>query len=157
MRRTAVGVRTDGPPTPHSRRGCGGGRLGGGPTPPQRCWPRLFRAGIVGLCGGYPSGGPGRGQMHGTVPATEEWLQVTAQNVPVGMSCSWAHGEQAAPAVLVRGVPIPLVATFRQVGVDVPIRGSRVTEPLMSRRPEAGRSALRRLLNLSTYECRERP
>ena len=68
----------------------------------------------------------------------------------------WVQGKQGAPAVLLRGVPIPLAATFRQLGVDVAIGGTRVTGPVLSRRLEAGRSALRRLPHLYTYERRER-
>ena len=71
-------------------------------------------------------------------------------------SSSWVQGEQGAPAVLLRGVPIPLADTFRQFGVDVAIGGSRVTGSVLSRRLEAGRSALCRLPHLSTYDRRER-
>ena len=92
----------------------------------------------------------GAASLHGTVPTTEEWLQVTGQDMRVDKSCSWIQGEQGTLAVLLRGVPIPLAATFRQLGVDVAIRGSRVTGPVLSRRLEAGRSALRRLPHLST-------
>ena len=59
-------------------------------------------------------------------------------------------------AVLLRGVPIPLAVTFRQLGVDVAIGGSRVTGPVLSRCLEAGRSVVRRLPHLSTYERRDR-
>ena len=71
-------------------------------------------------------------------------------------SCSWVQGEQGAPAVLLRGAPIPLAATFRQLGVDIAIGGSKTTGPVLSRRLEAGRSALRCLPRLSTYDRRER-
>ena len=74
----------------------------------------------------------------------------------VDKSCSWVQGEQGALAVLLSGVPIPLVETFRQLGVDVTIGSSRFTGPVLSRRLEAGRSALRRLPHLSTYDRRER-
>ena len=94
--------------------------------------------------------------LQGTVPATEEWLQVTGQDVRVDKSCSRVQGEPGAPAVLLQGVPIPVAATFRQLGVDVAIGGSRTTGPVLSRRLEAGRSALRRLPHLSTYDRRER-
>ena len=55
-------------------------------------------------------------------------------------------------------VLILLAATFpfRQLGVDVAIGGSEITGPVPSRRPEAGRSALRCLPHLSTYDRRER-
>ena len=94
---------------------------------------------------------PGRG-----LPLGEEWLQVTGPDVRVDKSCSWVQGEQGAPADLLRGVPIPLAATFRQLGVDVAIGGFRITGPVLSRRLEAGRSALRRLPHPSTYDRRER-
>ena len=70
-------------------------------------------------------------------------------------SCSRVQGEQGAPAVLLRGVPIPLATTFRQLGVDIAIGGSKATGTVLSRRLEAGRSALRRLTHLSTYDRRE--
>ena len=54
----------------------------------------------------------GAASLQGTVPATEEWLQVTGQDVRVDKSCSWVLGEQGTPAVLLRGVPIPLAATI---------------------------------------------
>ena len=79
-----------------------------------------------------------------TVPATEEWLRVTGQDVCMDKSCSWVQREQGAPAVLLRGVPMPLATTFRQLGVDVATGGSNVTGPVLSRRLDAGRSALRR-------------
>ena len=71
------------------------------------------------------------------------------QDVRVDKSCSLVHGEQGAPA-------IPLATTLRQLGVDVAIGGSKATGPVLSRRLEAGRSALRRLPHLSTYDRRER-
>ena len=58
--------------------------------------------------------------------------------------------------MLLRGAPIPRAATFRQLGVDIAIGGSKTTRPVLSRRLEAGRSALRRLPHLSTYDRRER-
>ena len=69
----------------------------------------------------------GAASLQGTVPTTEEWLQVTGQDVRVDKSCSLVRAQQGAPAVLLRGVPIPLADTFRQLGVDVVIGGSRVT------------------------------
>ena len=71
-------------------------------------------------------------------------------------SCSWVQGEPGAPAVLLRGAPIPLATTFRQLAVDIAIGGSKTTGPVLSRHLEAGRSALRRLTHLSTYDRRER-
>ena len=98
----------------------------------------------------------GAASLQGTVPTTEEWLQVTGQDVHVDKFCSWVQGEQGAPAVLLRRVSIPVAETFRQLGVDVTIGGSRLTGPVLSRRLEAGRSALRRVPHLSTYDCRVR-
>ena len=80
----------------------------------------------------------------GTVPTTEEW------DMRVDKSCPWVQVEQGAPAVLLRGVPIPLADTFRQLGVYVAIGGSRTTGPMLSGCLEVGRSALRRLPHLST-------
>ena len=54
------------------------------------------------------------------------------------------------------GVLIPLAATFGQLGVDVAIGGSRITGPVLSRRLEAGRGALRHLPHLSPYDHPER-
>ena len=98
----------------------------------------------------------GAASLQETVPATEEWLRVTGQDVRVDKSCSWVQGEQGAPAVLLRGAPIPLATTFRQLGVDIAIGGSKTTGLVLSRRLEAGRSALRRLPHLSAYDRRER-
>ena len=63
-----------------------------------------------------------------------EWLQVIGQDVCVDNFCSWIQGEHGAPAVLLRGVPIPLAATFHELGVDVTIGGSKITGPVLSRR-----------------------
>ena len=98
----------------------------------------------------------GAAALQDTVPATEEWLRVTGRDVPVDKSCSWVMGEQGARAVLLRGVPIPLTTTFRQRGVDVAIGGSKATGPVLSPRLEVGRSGLRRLPHISTYDRRER-
>ena len=98
----------------------------------------------------------GAAALQDTVPATEEWLRITGQDIRMDKSCSWVQGEQGAPAVLLRGVPIPLATTFRQLGVDIAIGGSKAKGPVLSRRLEAGRSALRRLPHPSTYDQRER-
>ena len=71
-------------------------------------------------------------------------------------SCSWVQGGPGAPAVLLRGAPIPLATTFCQLGVNIAIGGSKTTGPVLSRRLEVGWSALRRLPHLSTYDLRER-
>ena len=97
----------------------------------------------------------GAAALQDTVPATEEWLRVTGQDVRVDKPSSWVQGEQGAPAVLLQGVPIPLATTFRQLGVEVAIGGSKATGPVLSRQLEAGRSPLRRLPHFSTYD-RER-
>ena len=54
--------------------------------------------------------------------------------------------------MLPRGVPIPLATTLSQLGVDIAIGDSKATGPVLSRRPEAGSSALRRLPHLLTYD-----
>ena len=65
---TLPGVRADGSPPPHYGRGRGSRPGGGGPTPPQGRGSRLRRAGIIGLCGRHPGGGPGRGLPAGDGP-----------------------------------------------------------------------------------------
>ena len=117
---------------------------------------RVCRAGVVGLRGRHPGCGPGAPPLQGTVPTTEEWLQITGKDVRVDKSCSWVQGEQGALAVLLQAVPIPLEDTFRQLGVDVASGGSRMTGPVLSRCLEAGRSALRRHPHLVSYDRRER-
>ena len=83
-------------------------------------------------------------------------MQVTWQDVCMDEPYSWVQGDQGAPAVMLWGISIPMAASFRQLGIDVAIGGSGITEPVLSRRLEAGRSVLRRLLHLSTYDRRER-
>ena len=153
---TPSGVRTNGRPPAGSGQGRGGRPGTGGPAPPQGCRPRLRRAGVVGLRGRHPGGALGAAAHEDTVPATEEWLRITGQDVRMDKSCSWVQGEQGAPAVLLRVVPIPLATTFRHLGVNIAIGGSKAVGPVLSRRLEAGRSALRRLPHLSTYNRRER-
>ena len=92
--------------------------------------------------------------LQATVPTTEEWLRITGQDVRVHKSCSWVQGEDGAPAVLLRGVPIPVADMFRQLGIDVAIGGSRTTGPVVAKRLEAGRSALRRFPHLATFDRR---
>ena len=75
--------------------------------------------------------------------------------------CAWqvllpGPGGIGCPGGRAPGSPNPSGGTFRQLGVDVAIGGSRTTGPVLSRHLESGRSALRRLPNLSTYDCRER-
>ena len=93
----------------------------------------------------------GAAALQDTVPATEEWLR---QDVRVDKSCLSVQGEKGAPALLLRVVPIPLVTTSPHLGVDIGIGGSKATGPVLSRRLEAGRSALRRLPHLSPYDRR---
>ena len=47
------------------------------------------------------------------------------------------QGEDGAPAVLLRGQPIPAAACFCQLGVNVAIGDSRCTGPVLSKRREA--------------------
>ena len=128
-----AGVRADSRPPPLSGRGRGRGPGAGGPTPPQGCRPRLRSARSSGYADDTGAVALGAATLQGTFPATEEWLQVTGQDLRVDKSCSSVHGEQGTPAVLLRGVPISMAATFRQLGVDVTIGGSRVTGPVLSR------------------------
>ena len=139
-------------PPPHSGRGRGGGLGTGGPSPPQRCRPRLRRVAASSNADDIEAVAVGAASLQGTVPTTEEWLHITGQDVCVEKSCPRVQGEQRAPA----GVPILLEATFRQLGVDVAIVGSRFRGPVLSRRLEAGRTAPRHLPHLSTYDRRER-
>ena len=75
---------------------------------------------------------------------------------PCGRILLLGSGGTGRPGVLAPGVPIPLAATFRLLGVDIAIGGSKITGPVLSRRLEAGWSALRRLPHLSTNDPRER-
>ena len=54
--------------------------------------------------------------------------------------------------MLLRGTPIPLATTFRQLGINIAIGGCKTTGPVLSQRLETGRSALCRLPHLSTYD-----
>ena len=64
--------------------------------------------------------------------------------------------DRGAPAVLLGGTPIPQADTFRQLGINVAIGGSRGTGPVLVKRLESGRSALRPLLHLATFDRRAR-
>ena len=125
----------------------------GAPLPLKGAGPGYAAMGSPGYADDTQAVTLGAASLQGRVPATEEWLQVTMQDVRVDKCSSWVFGEQGAPVVLLRGLPIPLALTFRYVGVDIAIG---VIGPVVSPRLEAGRSALRRLLYLSTYERRER-
>ena len=133
-----------------------------GPLPPRKdagpgyAGPGYAALGSSGYADDTQAVALGTAAIQDTVPATEEWLRVTGHDVRVDKSCSWVQGEQGPPAVLLRGVPIPLATIFRQLGVDVAIVGSKATGPVLSRRLEAGRSALGPLPHLSTYDRRER-
>ena len=131
--------------------------LGPGALPPlKEAGPGYAALGSSGYADDTQAVALGAAALQDTVPATEEWLRVTGHDVRVDKSCSLVQGEHGAPAVLLRGVPVPLATTFRQLGVDVAIGGSKATGPVLSRRLEAGWSALRRLPRLSTYDRRER-
>ena len=52
--------------------------------------------------------------------------------------------------------PHPAGSTFRQLGVHIVIGGPKTTGPVLSRRMEAGRSALCRLPHLPIYDRLER-
>ena len=49
----------------------------------------------------------GAASVQGTARTTEQWLQVTGQDVRVDKSCSLVQGEHGTRAVLLQGVPIP--------------------------------------------------
>ena len=66
----------------------------------------------------------GAASLQATVPATEEWMQVTWQDVCVDEPYSWVQGEQG---VMLWGISIPMAASFRRLGIDVAIGGSGVT------------------------------
>ena len=124
-----------------------------GATPPQGRRSRLRRAGVVGLCRQHPGGGPGGGLPSGDGP------RVAAGHGPrraSGQVLLLGSGGTGRPGCPTPGRPNPAADTFRQLGVDVAIGGSRTTGPMPSRRLEAGRSALRRLPHLPTYDRRER-
>ena len=85
---------------------------------------------------------------------TEAWLTLTGQDVRVDKSCSWSQEEGGAQAMLLRGLPIPAADCFRQLGMDITLGGARSTGPVLTRRLEAGRSVLRRLRHLPTFQRR---
>ena len=128
----------------------------GAPLPLKDANPGYAALGSLGYADDTQAVALGAASLQETVSATEEWLQVTGQDVRVDKSCSWVQGEQGAPTEVLRGAPIRLAATFRQLSVDIAIRGSNTTGPVLSQRLEAGRSALCRLPHLSTYDRRER-
>ena len=89
------------------------------------------------------------------VPCTSSSAgRITGQDVRVDKSCSWVQGEDGAPVFLLRGVPIPVADTFRQLGIDVAVGGSRTTGPALAKGLEAGRIARRRLSHLATFDRR---
>ena len=55
----------------------------------------------------------GAAALQATTPATEEWLRVTGQNVRMDKSCSWMHGEERAPTVLLHWQALPVADRFR--------------------------------------------
>ena len=147
-----IGVRADAPPPVLDK-----DLEAGAPSPPSKMQaPATLRWGCQGMrmtpkwCpwARPPCSGRSRRQRSGCTSRakTSAWTS----------HASWVQGEQGTPALLPRGVPISLAATFCLLGVDVAIKASRLMGPVLSRRLEAGQSALRRLPHLSTYERRER-
>ena len=97
---------------------------------------------------------PGTAALQRTAPRKEAWLTLTGHDVRVDKSCSGSQGEGGAQAVLLRGLPIRASDCVRQLGVDVAVGGARSTGPVLVRRLEAGRSVLRRLPHLPTFQWR---
>ena len=85
----------------------------GVPLPPKDAEPGYAALGSSGYADDAQVVALGAASLQGTVPATEEWLQVTGQDGRVDTSRSWIQGERGAPALLLRVVPIPLAASFR--------------------------------------------
>ena len=120
----------------------------------QEQGPGLAALGASGYADDTQAVAPGTAALQRTAPTTEAWLTLTGQDVRVDKSCSWSQGEGGAQAVLLRGLPIPAADCFRQLGVDVAVGGARSTGPVLARRLEAGRSVLRRLPHLPTFQRR---
>ena len=116
--------------------------------------PGLAALGASGYADDTQAVAPGTAALQRTAPTTEAWLTLTGQDVRVDKSCSWSQGEGGAQAVLLRGLPIPAADCFRELGVDVAVGGARSTGPVLARRLEAGRSVLRRLPHLPTFQRR---
>ena len=93
----------------------------GAPLPLKDAGPGYAGLGSSGCADDNQAVALGAASLQGMVPTTEEWLQITGQDVCVDKSCSWVQGEQRAPAVLLRGVRIPLAATFRQLASTSPL------------------------------------
>ena len=47
----------------------------------------------------------GATSLEGKFPTTEEWLQVTGQDVRLHKAYSWTNGQQGTPAFLLRVSP----------------------------------------------------
>ena len=67
-------------------------------------------------------------------------------------SCSWVQGEQGALAVLLRGVPIPLAATFCSLTLTSPLGAPRPRDRFCPGAWRWGGGAVARLPHLSTYD-----
>ena len=91
--------------------------------------------------------------LQGTAPAMEQWLWVTGQDVCIDKSYSWVHGEEGVPVALLRGHLIPMVDTFRPLGINVAIRGSWVTGPMLAKRLDVARSSASRTSPPLTAVC----
>ena len=72
----------------------------GAPLPLKDVGPGYAALGSSGYADDTQAVALGAAALGGTVPATEEWLQITGQDIGTDKSCSWVHGEQGAPAVL---------------------------------------------------------
>ena len=91
-----------------------------------------------------------------TAPTMETWLTVTGYDVRVDKSSSWSRGEGGAWAVLLCSLPIRAAGCFRRWGVDVAVGGARSAGPNLAWRLESGRTVLRRLPHLPTFQQRGR-
>ena len=85
----------------------------GAPLPLKDAGPGYAALGSSGYADDTQAVALGAASLQGMVPTTEEWLQVMGQDVRLDKCCSWVWGEQGAPTVLLRALPIPLAATFR--------------------------------------------
>ena len=151
-----TGVRADAPRPPVLDEDTSADLEVGAPLPLKDAGPGYAALGSLGYADDTQAVAVGAASLQGAISTTEEWLQVTGQDVRVDKSCSWVQGEQRAPAVLLRGVP---PSRWRRLAANrrrCRHWGFQCTGPVLSRRLEAGRSALRRLPHLSTYDRRER-
>ena len=82
-----AGVRADGRPPPRSRRGRGGLKAGA-PLSLKDAGPGYAALGSSGYADDTHAVALGAAFLQGTVPTTEEWLQVTGEDVRMDKSCS---------------------------------------------------------------------